>query len=140
MEAPRKKGMFSPIESRADAEKVAKESAAAFLFVGLLQAVLAYFVSPSILIDAILYLVLGGALWLWKSRVAAVLLALLATAAVVVTVLNKMGVTSQGGTNIILAVIVAIAAIRGVQATFKLHGEFARPTVGSGTPPTPTIS
>ena len=139
MDAPKKKGMFAPIESRTDAEKVVKESAAAFLFVALLQAALAYFVNPAILIDAALYLVLGGALWIWKSRVAAVLLALLASAAIVVTVLNKLGVTAQGGTNIILAVIIAIAAIRAVQATFKLHGEFARPAVGSGTPPARTL-
>jgi hypothetical protein len=62
----------------------------------------------------------------WKARTAAVLLLLLAGLAAVVTVMNKLGIMAEGGTNIILALIVLWAAVRAVEATFKLHGKFAK--------------
>ena len=43
----------------------------------------------------------------------------------IVTVANKLGENLGGGTNIFLAVIVLWAAIRAVEATFKLRGKFS---------------
>jgi hypothetical protein len=42
----------------------------------------------------------------------------------VVTVLNRLGVTAEGGKNIFLAVIMLVVAVRAVEATFKLHGRY----------------
>jgi hypothetical protein len=122
----KKSGLFSKIESRDDSLKTIKDTSMAFFFVAALQGVLGYFIAPSMIIDAVMYAILAGALLYWKSRVAAVLLLLLGGAAVVMTALNRFGVTADGGNNIILALIIAWAAIRAVEATFKLHGKYAR--------------
>jgi hypothetical protein len=61
----------------------------------------------------------------FNSRTAAIVLFILASVAMAVTVANKAGANLGGGTNIILALIVLWAAIRAVEATFKLHGKFA---------------
>jgi hypothetical protein len=42
------------------------------------------------------------------------------------TFLNKAAVISEGGSNIILALIVLWAGVRATEATFKLHGKFAK--------------
>ncbi len=124
-EKKKKAGLFAKIESKNIALKIIKDSSMGFFFVAALQAGLGYFITPSLIIDAILYAILAGILLKWKSRVAAVFLLLLGGAALVMTVLNKAGVTAEGGNNIILAVIIFWVAIRAVEATFKLHGKFA---------------
>ncbi len=124
-EKKKKAGLFAKIESKNVALKIIKDSSMGFFFVAALQAGLGYFITPSLIIDAILYAILAGILLKWKSRVAAVFLLLLGGAALVMTVLNKAGVTAEGGNNIILAVIIFWVAIRAVEATFKLHGKFA---------------
>lgn len=91
-----------------------------------IQGGLAFFIAPSMLIDAALYAGLGLILMKWKARRAAVLLLVLSGFAALVTAMNKLGLMSEGGTNIILALIVFWAAIWAVEATFKLHGKFAR--------------
>jgi hypothetical protein len=42
----------------------------------------------------------------------------------VMTVLNSAGIT-VGGSNVFVALVVCGAALRAVEATFKLHGRFA---------------
>jgi hypothetical protein len=121
-----KKGMFAKIENRDDALKTIKETSIAFLVVAGIQGVLGFFIAPSVLVDAALYAILGLILMKWKARTAAVLLLLLAGLAAVVTFMNKLGIMAEGGTNIILALIVLWAAVRAVEATFKLHGKFAK--------------
>ena len=124
-EDKKKAGMFAKIESREDALKTIKDCSIGFLFIAALQAGIGYFVAPSLIIDGILYAILAAILWKWNSRIAAILLLLLGTAAAVVTLLNKFGVTAEGGNNIFLAIIIFWAAIRSVEATFKLHGKYA---------------
>jgi len=128
-EKKKKAGLFTKIEGKDDALKTIKDSSMGFFFIAALQAVLGYFIAPSLIIDAVLYAVLAGILLKWKSRVAAVLLLLLGGAALVMTVLNKAGVTAEGGNNIILALIIFWAAIRAVEATFKLRGKFAEESI-----------
>jgi hypothetical protein len=43
---------------------------------------------------------------------------------VTTTVLNRLGLMSEGGKNVLLAAIMLIVAIRAVEATFKLRGRF----------------
>lgn len=124
-EKQKKKGMLSKIESRGDALKTIKDCAMGFFVVAVIQAGLGYFAAPSLIIDAALYAVLAGIMLKWNSRAAAVLLFIIACFGVYMTFLNRIG-AAEGGNNIILAVIIFWAAIRSVEATFKLKGEYAQ--------------
>jgi len=107
------------VENEADARKLIRESAMAFYVVAAIQAFAAVFVGTSMLWDAALFA--GLALWLQRrlSRAAAVLLVLDSGYGIVATAINRLG-GGQGGTNIVLALIVFWAAVRAVVATFKL--------------------
>lgn len=72
-------------------------------------------------LDGLIYLILALFLHFKQSRVAAVFLVLLAGWACVSSVLNRIGVTHDGGTNIFLAIIMFVYAIRGAQASFCFH-------------------
>jgi hypothetical protein len=124
-EIKKKSSMFAKIESRDDALKVIKDASIGFFFIAVLQAGLGFFIAPSLMIDAVLYAILAGVLLKWKSRIAAVLLLLLAGGALVMTFLNMIGATAMGGSNIILGLVILWAAVRAVEATFRLQGEFA---------------
>jgi hypothetical protein len=126
----KKKGLFSSIDSREDALKMTRDAAWGFLFVAALQALLGFLIAPSVLIDAAVLALLGSVLMKWHSRAAAVLLLLVSIGQATVTVLNQMGVTAIGGKNIYLAIIMVIVSVRAVEATFKLHGRFAKPPAG----------
>jgi hypothetical protein len=121
----KKKGMFSKIDSREDALKVVKSSSTAFFVVAALQVAFSFVIGYSVLIDAAIYVICGFFLRRFCSRAAAVILLLVAILAVGVTFANKMGEDLGGGNNIILSLIVLWAAIRAVEATFKLRGRFA---------------
>lgn len=121
----KKKGSFSKIESREDALKVAKDTSMAFFVVGGIQAALSFLIGYSVLFDALIYV--GGGFFLrrFNSRIAAVVLLVLAVVGAGVTFANKVGANLGGGNNIILALIILWAAIRAIEATFKLHGRFS---------------
>jgi hypothetical protein len=125
----KKMGLFSKIETRADALKLTRDASIGFLFLAGLQGVLGAMIAPTMLIDAIILGLLGLILMKWCSRTAAVLLLLVSLGQTGVTVLNRMGVTSSGGKNVFLAVLMLIVAVRAVEATFKLQGRFATPAV-----------
>ena len=121
-----KKGMFAKIESREDALKMIKDCAMGFFVIAALQAGLGYFIAPSLIIDAVLYAVLAGIVLKWNSRVASVFLLILSSFTAISTVLNRLGISAVGGNNIFLALIMLWAAIRAVEATFKLNKKFAQ--------------
>jgi len=126
MEEKKKKArMFAKIESRDDALQTIKDTSIGFFFIAVLQAGLGFFIAPSLIIDAILYAILAGILLKWKSRIAAVSLLLLGGGALAMTFLNLVGVTALGGNNVILGLLIFWAAIRAVEATFKLQGKFS---------------
>ena len=122
--ARKKANLLEPINSRAVALEVIKQSAIAFFVVGIIQGVVGIFLWPTMLFDAVLYVVLGLALLYLRSRIVALLLLLLSGAALVMTVMNSAGIT-VGGSNVFVALVVCGAALRAVEATFKLHGRFA---------------
>jgi len=126
-----KRGLFTPIKTHEEALKTVRDSAIAFFVLAGIQGLIGVFLAPSILMDAAVIVVLGLILMKWRSRVAAVLLLVLSLGEAIVTVLNRIGSTSSGGTNMILAAIMVITAIRAVEATFKLRGKLAAPTVGT---------
>jgi cation transport ATPase len=124
-EKKKKIGMFSKMESREDALKMIKDSSKAFFFVAVLMVVLGYFIEPGLFFDAVLYAVLAGAMLKWNSRIAAVLLLIVIGVSFYSTILNLMGQESGGGTNIVLTILLLVAAIRSVEATFKVNGKYA---------------
>jgi hypothetical protein len=123
--APKKKKLwFTRLESREDALLLIRQSVFGFWTLAVIQGCVGFFLTPRLFYDAILFAALAGVLMRWKSRVAAVLLALFSAAVFASTILNLLNVTQQEGTNIVLATIFAFATIRAVETTFKLHGRF----------------
>lgn len=125
VEEGKKKGFFAPLASRDEALKGVKEYSAAFYVIAGIQALIGYFLAPALIYDAVILAVLATALRLWNSRVAAVLLLIMSTLILGSTIMSRMGIEGMGGSNIFLALIVFWAAIRSVEAAFKLHGRFA---------------
>jgi hypothetical protein len=115
-------GLFAKIESRDDALNTVREASNGFFGLAALQAAIGFFLFPAMITDAVILVILALGLRLWRSRIAAVLLLLMTGFGAVMTVLNKIGVTHQGGTNIFLAFIMLVVAVRAVEATFKLYG------------------
>jgi hypothetical protein len=119
-----KKGMFAKIENRDDALKTVKDTSIVSLVVAGIQVAIVVFLDPSFVNPAPFYAIFGLILMIWKSRTAAVLLLWFSGLGVSVAIM-RLGVMLERGANIILALIVLWAAVRAVEATFKLHGKFA---------------
>ena len=123
-ENKKKTYIFSKIHCKEDALKVIREGSMGFFTVAALQAGLSYFLAPSLLFDAIVHVILAGILLKWKSKMAAILLLIIASSAGYMTITNRMSLTAEGGNNIVLATVVLWIAIRSVEATFKLNRNF----------------
>lgn len=135
----KKSALFSKIETRDDALKAVRDCSGGFLVVAAIQGLIGMFLFPGVIIDAILLAVLALILRKWHSRLAAVVLLVMSLFILVTTVSNRIGVTSQGGTNIFLAVLMVLVGFRSVQATFLLSGRFAArpPAPAPRMPPQP---
>ncbi|MCJ7777512.1 MAG: hypothetical protein MUP16_04270 [Sedimentisphaerales bacterium] len=120
----KKSSMFRVITSREDAVKNIKDSSMAFLVLAGIQGGIGIFIMPSLIIDAVILAILAGLLWWLKSRVIACFLMLMTGLIAVTTFLSLVGIKGMGGRNIILAAIMFWAAVKSVEATFKLHGRF----------------
>lgn len=122
----KKNNWFSKIENREDALKVIKDTATAFIAIAIIQAILSFFVGSSIMIDAIVNM--GGSFFLrrYNSRVAAVVLLVVAAIGLGFAVATLLGFKLGIESNILMAIIVLWAGIRAVESTFKLHGRFAQ--------------
>lgn len=116
-----KKRMFSKIETREEALDVIKDSSNGFFVVAGIQIVIGIILMPSIILDGVVFAVLGLMLRQLNSRIVAVLLLLVSIGSFVMTSMNKFGVTSEGGGNIFLAGLMVYVSIRAIQATFKYH-------------------
>ncbi|MCB8963162.1 MAG: hypothetical protein H6651_22810 [Ardenticatenales bacterium] len=121
----KRKSFFSPIQTRQEALKTINGNAWGFMFLGLIQVVISFFLFPELLYDGVIYIVLGALLGLFKGRIVAILLLLASLLGLVSTFTNVMGVTSVGGGNLILAVIIVGGAVKSIEATFKLRGSLA---------------
>jgi len=132
----KKKALFSKIETREDALKAVRDCAGGFFVVAAIQGVLGALLFPSMIIDAVLIAVLAFILRQWHSRFAAVVLLLMSLVILGITVGNRIGLTSQGGGNIFLAVLMVLVAFRSVQATFILAKKAApaQPTLAPRMP------
>ncbi|HSH00939.1 MAG TPA: hypothetical protein VLL52_00380 [Anaerolineae bacterium] len=127
MSENKKIGLFSKITDREDAIKLTKDAGTGFVVIGLITALISIALGASALIDALIYIVLGLIMRQFHSRIAAVLLLFFSIISLMVTTANLFGIIELGGTNIILAIILVVAAIRGVEATFKLASVYNSP-------------
>lgn len=121
-----KKGVwFSRIKTREDALKMVKDTSMAFFVLAAIQAALSFAVGFAVLYDAAIFSVGGLFLRRFNSRTAAVVLLFVAVLGLGITLANTAGADLGGGRNVVLALIVLWAAIRALEATYKLHGRFA---------------
>jgi hypothetical protein len=122
--AKKKNGLFAKIENGADAAKTVRDASLAFFVVAVLYGLMGVFMARAAITDAVILLILATILMKWRSRAAAVLLLLMSGLQAGVTLLNRLGMMSEGGNNVFLAAIMVITAARAVEATFKLHGRY----------------
>jgi hypothetical protein len=130
-----KSNWFKPIHTREEALKTIKDSSSAFFVVAGLQATIGIWLVTlypnsgfdlgEAMIDVAIYAVFAAWLRWGRSRTAAIILLLTATIAVGTTIGAQLKII-QGGKNIWLALIVFWAAVKAVEATFKLRGRFKR--------------
>jgi hypothetical protein len=126
---------FKAIQTREEALKIINSTSACFFVVAGIQAAVGLLLSSyagggfdpaDFLVNAVLYVVFAAWLRWGGSRIAAVILLFIAIAALAMTVGAQLKII-KGGQNIWLAVIVFWAAVKAVEATFKLRGRFKQP-------------
>jgi hypothetical protein len=120
MEKARKKQLgfqFWKVENKDEALYLIKQNSYGFLTVGGLLLILGFFIGTAAFIDGAVFLILGSLLLFLQSRVVSVLLLLASMAGVVITIMNKMGIT-HGGSNFFLAILVLYFAVSSVYLTF----------------------
>ena len=117
----KKHAWFSKITTKEEAKKVIKDARNGFYILAAIEILAGLFVLgiPTV-VDGVLFGVLAFLMDRFNSRIAAVVLLLLAIAAVFVTIQSSIG-GGAGGRNVFLSVIVAVISIRAVQATLKFH-------------------
>jgi hypothetical protein len=96
----KKGGLWAKIQTREDAFDVTKDVSAAFSVVAAVQGGVGALVAPSLLLDAALFAILAAMLRAWKSRMVAVLLLGLTLGAVWMTMLVKLSLVQEGGSNV----------------------------------------
>lgn len=124
------KGIFAKITNGAEAVHMARDAAKCFFFLAALQAVAAFILDLWILLDAGIYATCGFFILKLWSRTAALVVLVLATVGLIVTILNKLGMSDSGGKNIFLALITFWVALRSLEATWKIHGVFSSEIAG----------
>ena len=126
MQQRRVTGFFSKIQDRQDALAMIRMISLGFYLLAGVLAVLAVVNQTFIWIDAFVYVVLAWLLSRFNSRLAAIGLLILALALFIITLTNLSTLQVQGR-NPVVGLFMALAGFRAVEATFKLHGQFAEP-------------
>ena len=115
---------FYPLDDLTACKKVTTEVGIAFYFIAAIDLGCSFLPYPGLkdmYLDGLLFLNFALYVHIIQSRIAAILLFLLTGTSLVITVLNKIGILKMGGHNIFLAVVLFLAAYRGVEATFTFH-------------------
>jgi hypothetical protein len=111
---------FWLIKNKEEAAHTIKQACYGFFLYAAFLIIVALFTDIFIMSDGIVFLVLAGLLFHFKSRVAAVLLLLLSTAQLIATILSYFGVLAMGS-NILVAIVVFYIALSSTYAAFKYH-------------------
>ncbi len=131
-EKGKRPAVLSRIANRGDALAVVRATAIAFFVIAILQIIASFWVGREMLADASIYVIGGFFLVRFNSRLAALMLLTLAGLTALITIANLLGPGPGGGTNVALALIILLVAVRAVEATFKLHKLFAVPPSAGG--------
>ena len=127
--------LFAPIEDSDGARVLAGDLGKALLVVAVIQTILALAREPLTLVDAAFYAACGAVIWVTVSRLAALVVLLVAGGALVLTMLSLLGpLQTPGGRHVILALVTVWIGGRAVQATFDYHrfGKAANSTSSGG--------
>jgi hypothetical protein len=116
---------FGTIDTPEHAFKAVRTIAKFFLWFAAITGVISLilFGLPA-LFDAIIYAGLGFWLLRRQSRVAACLLTFFAAINFLFTLMNLLSMSSSGGKNIFLAIVIMAVASRATYATFRFHGKW----------------
>jgi RNA recognition motif-containing protein len=109
---------FWKIKNKEESEYVIKKNSYGFIFLGLLMILMGFWINAEIILNGLIFLVLGLLLFWLKSKIISILLLSSSVLVTIATLKNSMS-TASGGTNIGLAIIILYAAIASVYATFK---------------------
>jgi len=121
LEKPWHTRVFGRIEDVATAENLAQGLGLAFIAVGAVGCIFAFKHGPVMLVEGLVYGVLGFLVWRIKSRAAASVLVGVEALAIPASLIR---LTRQGGfaiTGLWWAIVLLGASIRAVQATFAYH-------------------
>ena len=134
----KKKTLFSKIETKEDAINIIKKFSISYIVISIILALIPFIVlvfieSQNINTDIIVMLFINSAvnsiiiiilaimLRVLKSRIVAILLLLLSIYSLIVTGINKFTGSGEGGTNIIIAIILVLISIKLVEASVKYN-------------------
>ena len=107
----KKTKFFGPITTKEEAHKVLKEASWAFYFVGGLNLLVGYFLLPSVIVDGVIWVVMGFLLSQFQNKIMAGIIGLFACITLVITFMARFG-AAEGGTNIFLAILLVYVAYR----------------------------
>ena len=116
----RKSALWSRIKDRDGAERVVQESRLAYYILAVVLLAIAIFWQNNVWIDALIYAALAFLLSRFQSRIAAVLLLLMALTVFIGTMMNQPAFVVQGR-NALVGLFMVWTSARTVEATFKLH-------------------
>ena len=111
---------FRAPQSADDAIALTNELTKAFIWLGALTAVLGVFLSPGMVTDGLVAMGLAWAIKKYRSRGAAIVLAIISCLGVLTTGHAQL-VGGSGGKNAVLAVIMAAYAIQTARVMFLYH-------------------
>ena len=112
---------FAKAASREEALQSIKIVSYIFWAQAAIQAVVALFWAHIALADAVIVAALAGALFKWRSRTAAIVLAVIFGVSLIVGVLNLLGVINFGLGNVVVSGLAFLLALKAVQLTFQFH-------------------
>jgi hypothetical protein len=116
--------LFPRISDISSAAKTIKEVSYVYFFVGALAALMAFLGARNALVDIAICISLGLTLFFFKSRISAITMGLYSITTFGITIYNNFNHVknlSNGGTNIFLSIIVLLASLKAIEATFKYH-------------------
>jgi hypothetical protein len=126
-ETKRKNKLFPKITDAKSALKTIKDVAIAYYVIGGIFIAMGIFVGQNLLVDGGICIFLGLLLQYFKSRTAAIIMCIYSVISLGMTISNKIHSVqnlANGGTNIMMAVIIIIASLKAVEATFKYHKKY----------------
>jgi len=111
------------IDTRAEAEKIIRDTSIAFFLVAAMQIIFGLFIPhTAMIVDGVIFGLLTYFLRHYKSKAAAITLLVFSLVTIAVTFINLIDEQRRGGSNIFLAAIMLYLSIRALMAVNKITG------------------